>query len=72
MTQTVHSRRSSGLRSLALLAFFCLVSLFTALPAWAGVNINTASASELESLKGIGPAKAAAIRMRGSAIWNGG
>ncbi len=29
--------------------------------AFAAVNINTASASEIASLKGIGPAKAAAI-----------
>jgi competence protein ComEA len=30
-------------------------------PAWAGVDINGAPASELESLPGIGPSKAAAI-----------
>ena len=29
--------------------------------AWAGVNVNTASAAELESLPGIGPSKAGAI-----------
>ena len=38
-----------------------LVSWFCALSAWAGININQAGASELESLPGIGPAKAAAI-----------
>jgi len=31
------------------------------LSAWAGINVNTASAAELESLPGIGPSKAAAI-----------
>ncbi|GHV59897.1 hypothetical protein FACS1894103_4250 [Campylobacterota bacterium] len=39
-----------------LLLFFAL-----ALFAFAKVNINTASASELESLKGIGKSKATAI-----------
>ena len=38
-----------------------LVSWLCALSAWAGVNVNQAGASELESLPGIGPAKAAAI-----------
>ncbi|WP_295623353.1 helix-hairpin-helix domain-containing protein [uncultured Nitrosomonas sp.] len=37
-----------------------LVFLFTG-TAFAAVNINTASQSELESLQGIGPAKAKAI-----------
>jgi competence protein ComEA len=37
------------------------LSAFLALPAWAAVDINTASQSELESVKGIGPAKARAI-----------
>ena len=32
-----------------------------AFPAWAAVNINTASQSELEAVKGLGPAKAKAI-----------
>ncbi len=43
---------------------FCIVSMFflAAGNTWAGVNINTASASELaQELKNIGPAKAAAI-----------
>lgn len=31
------------------------------LPAYAAVNINTATQSELESVKGLGPAKAKAI-----------
>lgn len=32
-----------------------------AFPAWAAININTASQSELEAVKGLGPAKAKAI-----------
>ena len=36
-------------------------ALFWTLTAWANVNVNTASESELTSLPGIGPAKAAAI-----------
>ena len=42
-----------------VLVFLC--SLLWSLAALAGVNINTASQSELESLPGIGPSKAAAI-----------
>ena len=61
MTQTVRSRSSSWLRGLALAVALCVVCLFTAAPAWAGVNINTASTAELQSLTGIGPSKAAAI-----------
>lgn len=38
-----------------------LVGLFLSLPAWASVNLNTATQSELESIKGVGPAKAKAI-----------
>lgn len=38
-----------------------LVGLLLSLSAWAGVDINTATQSELESVKGIGPAKAKAI-----------
>lgn len=37
-----------------------LSALFT-FPAWAAVDINTASQSQLEVIKGIGPAKAKAI-----------
>ena len=33
----------------------------TGLPAFAAVNINTATESELEAVKGVGPAKAKAI-----------
>ena len=34
---------------------------FIAFPAFAAVNINTATQSELEAVKGLGPAKAKAI-----------
>lgn len=40
-----------------------LVGLFLSMPVWASVNLNTASQSELESIKGVGPAKAKAIVM---------
>ncbi len=32
-----------------------------AFPAWAAVNVNTATQAELEAVKGLGPAKARAI-----------
>jgi competence protein ComEA len=38
-----------------------LISWLWSLSAWAGVNVNLAGSGELESLPGIGPAKAAAI-----------
>jgi competence protein ComEA len=43
--------------------FRVLVVLFglVAFPAFAAVNINTATQSELESVRGVGPAKAKAI-----------
>lgn len=51
-------RSSLGwLRRLALASAVVLAPL----AAWAGVNVNTAPASELETLPGIGPSKAAAI-----------
>jgi competence protein ComEA len=39
----------------------CVLAGLLAIPAWAAVNINTATQSELESVKGLGPAKAQAI-----------
>lgn len=42
------------------LLFFFFSLLFSTF-AWAGVNINTATAAELDTLPGIGPSKAAAI-----------
>jgi len=41
--------------------FAALLSLFAAVPAWAAVDLNAATQSELEAVKGIGPAKAKAI-----------
>lgn len=38
-----------------------LVGLFLNLPVWAFVDLNKATQSELESVKGIGPSKAKAI-----------
>lgn len=38
-----------------------LAGLFMTVSAWAAVDINTATQSELEAVKGIGPAKAKAI-----------
>jgi competence protein ComEA len=40
-----------------------LMGLFLSLPAWATVDLNSATQSELESVKGIGSAKAKAIVM---------
>jgi competence protein ComEA len=37
------------------------LSVFTAIPALAAVNLNTATQAELEAVKGIGPSKAKAI-----------
>jgi len=43
------------------LAFFLLILAFVPFAALAAVNINAADAAELETLPGIGPAKAEAI-----------
>ncbi len=38
-----------------------LMGCLLAFPVWAAVNVNTATQSELEAVKGIGPVKAKAI-----------
>ena len=44
-----------------LLKIVLVLGGLTGLPAFAAVNINTATESELEGVKGVGPAKAKAI-----------
>ena len=44
-----------------LLKVVLVLGGLTGLPAFAAVNINTATESELEAVKGLGPAKAKAI-----------
>ena len=44
-----------------LLKIVLVLGGLTGLPAFAEVNINTATESELEAVKGVGPAKAKAI-----------
>ena len=44
-----------------LLKIVLVLGGLTGLPAFAAVNINTATESELEAVKGVGPAKAKAI-----------
>ncbi len=56
----IHVHRAAA--RLLLCALFVCLTLGFGLPAWAGgVNINSASAAELDTLPGIGPAKAQAI-----------
>ncbi|MHB9119528.1 MAG: ComEA family DNA-binding protein [Burkholderiales bacterium] len=43
------------------LLLLVLVFFSFALPAWAAVDVNTATQAQLETVKGIGPAKAKAI-----------
>ena len=64
MSSTARSARRNWFRQLVFATAFSLVSLSSVLrsmPAHAGVNVNTASVADLESLPGIGPSKAAAI-----------
>jgi competence protein ComEA len=44
-----------------LFMVFLMLAGLVALPVFAAVNINTATQSELEAVKGVGPAKAKAI-----------
>lgn len=44
-----------------IIMMFVTALAFSAFSAWATVDLNTASQSELETVKGIGPAKAQAI-----------
>ena len=44
-----------------LYKYLVLLAALVAFPAFAAVNINTASQSELEMVRGVGPAKAKAI-----------
>lgn len=44
-----------------LYKYLVLLAAMVAFPAFAAVNINTASQSELEMVRGVGPAKAKAI-----------
>ena len=44
-----------------LLKIVLVLGGLTGLPAFAAVNINTATESELEAVRGVGPAKAKAI-----------
>ena len=46
-----------------LIGSMLLLSALVAFPAYAAVDINTATQSELEAVKGLGPAKAKAIIM---------
>lgn len=55
----IDRREEKGIEMRQLLKMIVLWML--AGSAWAGVNINTASQSELESVRGLGPAKAKAI-----------
>lgn len=43
------------------IVFSVILLMFMVTAAWAKVNINTATVAELETLPGIGPAKAEAI-----------
>ena len=61
MSRSIRSTCGTWFRRFALAAAMCFLPMVSATPAWAGVNVNTAPASELESLPGIGPSKAAAI-----------
>ena len=61
MSRSTRSTGGAWLRRFVFAAAMCFLPMVSATAAWAGVNVNTAPASQLESLPGIGPSKAAAI-----------
>jgi len=56
---TINNLKGGGMNKLFMV--FLMLSGMVALPVFAAVNINTATQSELEAVKGVGPAKAKAI-----------
>ena len=61
MSPQTYTSRGNWLRRLAFAAALFVMPMFSSSIAEAGVNVNTASTADLESLPGIGPSKAAAI-----------
>jgi competence protein ComEA len=56
---TINDLKGGGMNK--LLMVLLVLSGLVAFPAFAAVNINTATQSELEAVKGVGPSKAKAI-----------